>query len=97
MSWLRVDAAGATLTLHIQPGAKKTGVAGAHGEALKIRLHAPPVDGKANAHLLAFIAERLGVPKTAVTLLGGETSRAKRVRVAGVDAAHVRARLAASD
>lgn len=97
MSWLRADAAGTTLTLHIQPGAKKTEVVGAHGEALKIRLHAPPVDGKANAHLLAFLADCLAVPKAAVTLLGGETSRAKRVRVFGVDAAYVRARLAASD
>lgn len=93
MSWLRADAAGATLTLHIQPGAKKTEVVGVHGEALKIRLHAPPVDGKANVHLLDFLAMRLALPKAAVTLLGGETSRAKRVRVAGVDAAYVRARL----
>lgn len=96
MSWLRADAAGATLTLHIQPGAKKTEVAGVHGVALKIRLHAPPVDGKANAHLLEFLAARLVVSKAAVTLLGGETSRAKRVRVSGVDAAYVRARLTAA-
>jgi hypothetical protein len=90
MSWLRAEARGVTLTLHIQPGAKKTEVAGEHGEALKIRLHAPPVEGQANALLIAFLAQRLGVPKAAVTLISGATSRAKRVRVAGVDAGQVR-------
>lgn len=93
MSWLQGHADGVTLTLHIQPGAKKTEVVGAHGEALKIRLQAPPVDGKANACLLAFLAARLGVRSAAVTLIGGESSRAKRVRVAGVDEVAVRAML----
>ena len=89
--WLRVAADGRlTLTLHIQPGAKKTEVAGEHGDALKIRLAAPPVDGKANAALLAFIAERLGVPKSAVTLKSGQTSRRKVVEVAGAAAEVVR-------
>lgn len=90
MSWLRAEAQGVTLTLHIQPGAKKTEVAGEHGEALKIRLHAPPVEGQANTHLITFLAQRLGVPKAAVTLISGATSRAKRVRVADVDAVQVR-------
>lgn len=90
MTWLRVDAAGVTLTLHIQPGAKKTEVVGAHGEALKIRLVAPPVDGKANACLIAFLADQLGVAKSAVSLLSGDSSRAKRVHVSGVDAASVK-------
>lgn len=81
--WLRRGADGiATLTLHIQPGAKKTEVAGIHGDALKLRLAAPPVDGKANAALLAFLAERLGLPKAAVTLKSGQTSRRKIVEVA---------------
>lgn len=85
--WLRVAADGRlTLTLHIQPGAKKTEVAGEHGDALKIRLAAPPVDGKANAALLAFIAERLGVPKSAVTLKSGQASRRKVVEVEGASA-----------
>ncbi len=82
--WLRVAADGRlTLTLHIQPGAKKTEVAGEHGDALKIRLAAPPVDGKANAALLAFIAERLGVSKSSVSLKSGQTSRRKVVEVEG--------------
>jgi uncharacterized protein (TIGR00251 family) len=89
--WLRVAADGRlTLTLHIQPGAKKTEVAGEHGDALKIRLAAPPVDGKANAALLAFIAERLGVSRSAVTLKSGQTSRRKVVEVEGASVEAVR-------
>lgn len=84
IAWLREEGDSVILSLHIQPGAKQTGVAGPHGEALKIRLAAPPVDGKANAALLAFVAEKVGVGKTAVELVSGQTSRAKRVRVTGV-------------
>ena len=81
--WLKRHGDTLTLTLHIQPGAKKTEVAGEHGDALKIRLAAPPVDGKANAALLEFIADRLGVAKNAVTLKSGQTSRRKVVEVSG--------------
>ena len=63
MSWLLADGDGVVLRLHIQPGAKKTEIAGLHGEALKIRLAAPPVDGKANACLVEFLARQLGVAK----------------------------------
>ena len=90
-NWLRTDGDSLILTLHIQPGAKKTEVVGLHGEALKIRLAAPPVDGKANAALIDFIAARVGVGKTAVALVSGETSRSKRLRVTGIDAAELRA------
>jgi uncharacterized protein (TIGR00251 family) len=87
VSWFRADQDGAfCLTLHIQPGAKKSGVAGLYGDALKIRLAAPPVDGKANAALLAFLAELLQIPGSAVSLKSGQTSRRKVVRVAGVEA-----------
>jgi uncharacterized protein (TIGR00251 family) len=79
--WLRVGNGRITLTLHIQPGAKKTEVAGQYGDALKIRLAAPPVDGKANAALLGFVAERLGLAKSAVTLKSGHTSRRKVLEV----------------
>ncbi|KAF0163740.1 MAG: hypothetical protein FD157_2703 [Rhodocyclaceae bacterium] len=95
MTWLVADGKGVTLRLHIQPGAKKTEVVGLHGEALKIRLAAPPVDGKANAGLLAFLADRLGVAKAAVSLVSGDTSRAKRVRIDGVGPSVVRERLLA--
>lgn len=86
--WLKQAADGSlVLTLHIQPGAKQTGFAGPHGEAMKIRLAAPPVDGKANAALCAFLAAFCAVPKAAVELLSGDTSRAKRVRISAVSAA----------
>ena len=82
--WFRVAGDGRiTLTLHIQPGTKKTAVAGRHGDALKIRLAAPPVDGKANAALLEFIADALGLPKAAVKLKSGQASRRKVVEVDG--------------
>ena len=93
--WYRVAADGRiTLTLHIQPGAKKTELAGLHGEALKIRLAAPPVDGKANEALLRFVAERLQLPKSAVTLKSGQTSRHKVLEIAGSQAEAVAALLA---
>lgn len=94
-AWLRSDGAAVTLSLHVQPGARKTEVAGLHGEALKIRLAAPPVDGKANECLIEFLAETLGIAKRNLKLVGGATSRAKRVRVAGLDAESVRGRLIA--
>lgn len=69
------------LEVHVQPGAKSTEAVGMHGDRLKVRLAAPPVDGKANDALLAFVAESLGVPKSAVTLLRGQTSRQKTVGI----------------
>ena len=90
MSWLASDPKGVTLRLHIQPGAKKTEVAGPHGDALKIRLAAPPVDGKANSCLVGFLAQRLGVAKASVRLVSGESSRAKRVRIDDINPATVR-------
>jgi len=72
------------LTIHVQPRASRTEVAGWHGDAVKIRLAAPPVDGAANDALTAFLAERLAVPRSAVSLLSGETSRRKRVGIDGL-------------
>jgi len=85
-TWLRAGEGRITLTLHIQPGAKKTEVVGLHGDALKIRLAAPPVDGKANAALIGFVAERLGLAKSAVSLKSGQTSRRKVLEVIGAPA-----------
>ena len=84
--WLRPGAGRVTLTVHVQPGAKKTIVAGAHGDALKIRLAAAPVDGKANAALIDFVAERLQLAKSAVRLKSGRTSRRKVLEVIGAPA-----------
>lgn len=77
---------GVVLTLHVQPGAKRSELAGVYGDALKIRIAAPPVDGKANEAVVAFVARRLGVPRQAVSLVSGESARRKRVRVEGVNA-----------
>lgn len=86
-AWAQLDASGClTIRLHIQPGAKKTEITGLHGEALKIRLAAPPVDGKANTALVAFLAKQLGVPKAQVELVGGAASREKRLRINGASA-----------
>lgn len=82
--WYRLASDGRiTLTLHIQPGAKKTEFAGLHGGALKIRLAAPPVDGKANEALIRFVADTLALPKSAVCLKSGQTARRKVLEVTG--------------
>jgi len=69
------------LDCHLQPKASRDEFAGLHGERLKIRLTAPPVEGKANAHLLAFLGKAFGVPKSQVKLESGELNRQKRVRI----------------
>ena len=79
--WLRESCGSVTLTLHIQPGARTTEVAGIHGDALKIRLAAPPVDGKANAALIEFVAQRLGVAKSLLSLKSGHSARRKVLEV----------------
>ena len=71
------------LDLHVQPGAKRTEAAGRHGDRVKIRLAAPPVDGAANDELVRFVAEAFGVPKRNIEILSGATSRQKRVRITG--------------
>lgn len=81
VSWLRLGSKATMLTVHVQPGARKTEIVGPHGDALKIRLAAPPVDGKANAALIEFIAERLSLPKSAIGLIGGQTSRRKLLEI----------------
>jgi uncharacterized protein len=81
-AWRRSGADGSiTLELHCQPGAKRTEIVGTHGSALKIRLAAPPVEGRANEALIAFLAASFGVPRRNVTLIRGEAGRAKKVRI----------------
>jgi uncharacterized protein (TIGR00251 family) len=81
-AWYRSEGNSITLTLHIQPGAKRSEVAGLHGDALKIRLAAPPIEGRANEALLRFIADSFDVPLRQVELLRGAQSRHKVVTVA---------------
>lgn len=84
-AWARREGADWLLDLHVQPGAKVTAAAGEHGGRLKLKIAAPPVDNKANVHLLAWLAAQLGVPKSAVRLVRGESSRQKTVAVSGVE------------
>jgi uncharacterized protein (TIGR00251 family) len=84
---------GAIFRVRVLPRSRRDEVVGLHGEALKIRLMAPPVEGKANRALQEFLAGRLGVSRSAVEILSGHASRQKRVRVAGVSAAAIRALL----
>jgi len=87
---------GAVLRVHVQPGASGEGIAGVHGNALKVRVRAPATSGRANDAVLSLLAKELGVPATALTLTGGASSRDKRVRFAGLSAAELEKRLAAT-
>ena len=87
-------AAATEVAVYVTPRASRTELAGDRDGALWVRLAAPPVDGAANQALVAFLAEQLGVPRASVTLAAGATARRKRVRVAGLDAAAIQARLA---
>jgi uncharacterized protein len=73
------------ITLYVQPRASRTEVAGLHGDAVKLRVAAPPVDGEANAEVRRFLAKVLGVPQAKVQIVSGETGRRKVVEVADVD------------
>ena len=77
---------GVRIRLHIQPRAARTELAGAFGDALKVRLKSPPVDGAANQELVRFLAERIGVPPGNVELVAGHSGRKKTVRIKGVSA-----------
>ncbi len=81
--WYRRNGDTIMLTLHVQPGAKRSEIAGLHGEALKIRLAAQPVGGRANDALLKYIAEMFGVPLRNAELKQGGQSRHKVVAVTG--------------
>jgi len=87
---------GVLLRLRVQPRASRTELAGIHGDLLRVRLTAPPVDGAANEALVRFLAERLGVPRGAVRLVGGEAGRTKVVSVDGIGVPEARARLLSS-
>ena len=84
--WYRKVEQGWLISVHAQPGAKRSEIVGLHGDALKIRIASPPVDGRANEALIAFLAKALGVPRAAVSLEHGAGSRRKTLRVALVGA-----------
>jgi uncharacterized protein (TIGR00251 family) len=84
---------GVVVNVHVQPRAGRAGIAGRHGDALRVRVKAPPVGGRANDEVIALVARALQVPRQAVTLATGATSRVKRFHVAGLDVALVKERL----
>ena len=77
----------ARLVLHVVPRASKTAVVGNHGDAVKIRIAAPPVDGAANAELIRFLAKRLGVARSAIAITAGASGRRKTVTITGLETA----------
>lgn len=83
MNWFRLDGGDTIVSVHAQPGAKRTEVQGLHADALKIRVAAPPVEGKANAELQRFLAQAFKVRQRDVSLCGGELSRSKQFRITG--------------
>ena len=85
--------AGATFTIKVHPRAKKNAITGEVGEALKVSLTAPPVDGRANEACIEFVANLLKVPRSSVTIASGQSSRMKVVRVVGLSAEEARKRL----
>jgi len=93
MSWIRPAPDGCVLTVNASPRAKRTEFAGADADRLRVRIHAPPVDGKANAELVRFLAEHFGIPTRAVEILSGGTARLKRVKLRGVTEADCRSRV----
>lgn len=90
---IRDTPAGATFTVKVHARARRNAVIGEVGDALKIALTAPPVEGKANEACIAFLAELLDVPRSSITIAAGETSRNKLIRVAGLSAVEVGKRL----
>ncbi|MBI4513187.1 MAG: DUF167 domain-containing protein [Gemmatimonadetes bacterium] len=87
------DDQGALFWVHVQPRAHHAGVAGAHGDALKVRVAAAPQGGRANEEVREVLASILGVPLSRVEILSGERSRRKRVRVSGITTAEIAALL----
>jgi hypothetical protein len=84
---------GCTLQIRIHPGARKNAITGTHDNAVKISLTTPPIEGRANEALIAFLADQLHLPKSRIALITGTTSRNKTLRITGKSAAEVQAAL----
>ena len=92
MGGLRVSATGTgvRLSIRVQPRASDSRIAGVHGDSLKVRLTAPPVDGAANAALVELLADTFGIAERSITIVAGASARTKIVELAGVTEEHVR-------
>jgi uncharacterized protein len=93
MTAIRDTPTGATFVVRVHPRAKKNGIIGEVGGALKVALTAPPIEGRANEACLEFLANLLDVPRSSIAIAAGQSSRNKVIRIAGLSAAEVRLRL----
>jgi len=88
VSYLRLEKTGAVIVdIHVIPNASRTQADGLHDGALRVRLHAPPVDGKANTALVAWLANAIGIAKSHVEVIRGQTAKRKQLRISGLAAA----------
>ena len=93
MSWIEDSDSDCILTVRVVPRASRNTIVGLLGDSLKIRLQAPPVDGKANKALVGLLSKKLGVQRSRIKIDAGTASRDKRIRIEGSSAAHVQAQL----
>lgn len=84
MPYWSEDPSGVLLVFHVLPNAPRTQIVGLHGEALKLKVHAPPVDGKANDEIVAFLSEASGLAKSRIRIVSGELGKSKRVKFEGI-------------
>jgi uncharacterized protein (TIGR00251 family) len=85
-----------TLTVHLQPRASRDGIDGLHGDALKVKVTAPPLEGRANKALKKLLAEHLGIPPSQIAIIAGQRSREKLVQVSGLSRAELEKALGVS-
>lgn len=97
MSWLEATKDGVLIRVQAQPKASRTEIVGPHGDRLKIRIAAPPVDGEANDELLRFLKKKLGIPAAQIELLRGQSSKMKHVTCRGLSVVQAEERLKAED
>ena len=93
----RSASGGCTISVRVHPGAKRNAITGTHDGAVKISLTTPPTDGRANQALIAFLAERLNIPRASIDLIAGATSRTKTLRLTGITAEEAESRLVTAD
>lgn len=84
MGWLTEKSGCLFINIHLQPRASKNEIVGIHGDSLKVRLTSPPVEGAANSHVIEFFAKRLGIQKSNITIVSGEKSRHKTLKIEGI-------------
>ena len=85
MTWFSKTATGYIVAVHAQPGAKRSEISGLHGERLKVRIAAPPLEGRANEALIDFLAQRLGLSRSKLRVLKGLQGRTKLVEIADTE------------